>query len=292
VLELVASGSLRDVGARLLGAPQEIVPLAEAWLAPPIETPPSVRDFMAFERHVEGMGRLVGATPSVPEIWYRQPLFYFSNPAGLLGPHDDVTTPPGCQVFDFELEVAAVVGPAPGVPRLADLTVTEAAHCIVGYALMNDWSARDLQAVEMEGPLGPCKGKDSAISLGPWLITAEELPGLAEGQPGGPTLVASVDGAQFGGDSLDRMAWSFAEIVSYASRGTQLQAGDLIGSGTCGGGCIAERWGRSGRDSFPSLQPGQRVTLDGGPLGWQSSLVLPAAHLRAPLRDRRAPAGS
>jgi 2-keto-4-pentenoate hydratase/2-oxohepta-3-ene-1,7-dioic acid hydratase in catechol pathway len=287
ILGLIASGSLGELGKRLFDSPEETVPLTDVIVTAPIQTPPSIRDFMAFEQHVEAMGRLVGATPYVPEVWHRQPLYYFSNPASLVGPYDDVAVPPGCDMFDFELEVAAVVGPAPGLPSLGDLTVAEAARCIVGYTLMNDWTARDLQAVEMQGPLGPCKGKDSAIGLGPWLLTTDEVPGLATGEPSGIVLEASVDGAVLGRDSLDSMAWSFAELISYASRGTRLQAGDVIGSGTCGDGCIAERWGRSGRDSFDPLRPGSVVTLDGGPLGRQQSRVLPAVAIREPLRDRR-----
>ncbi len=181
VLGRIAAGSLAERGAELRDSPDETVPLADVSLAAPIETPPSFRDFMAFERHVEGMGQLAGASPAVPDVWYRQPLFYFSNPAGLQGPDDDVRMPPGSTVLDFELEIAAVVGSPASGGRLSDLTVDEAARCIVGYALMNDWTARDLQAAEMQGPLGPCKGKDFATSLGPWLLTADEVPGLAEG---------------------------------------------------------------------------------------------------------------
>jgi len=201
---VVDGGTIRGGVA---GGLPEPVPLDEARLLPPIATPPSVRDFMAFEQHVDGMGLLVGVDPTVPDVWYRQPLFYFSNPAGLLGPHDDVPVPPGCAVFDFELEVAAVIGPLPGRADLADLTLAEAAQAIAGYVLMNDWSARDLQAAEMTGPLGPCKGKDSAITLGPWLVSADELPGLAHGESG-VKLSAAVNGEPFGQASLDSMAWS------------------------------------------------------------------------------------
>jgi 2-keto-4-pentenoate hydratase/2-oxohepta-3-ene-1,7-dioic acid hydratase in catechol pathway len=290
LLGLLADGRLATYGSRLLTSPDEVLATTDVSLAAPIETPPSIRDFMAFEQHVEGMGRLAGAMPDVPEVWYRQPLFYFSNPAGLHGPDDDVAMPPGCEVFDFELEVAAIVGPAPGISRLSDLAVDESARCIAGYVLMNDWTARDLQVAEMQGPLGPCKGKDFAISLGPWLLTADELPGLATGESADVALTASIDGVVAGRDSLASMAWTFAELVSYASRGTRLSVGDVIGSGTCGNGCLAERWGREGRDSIAPLRPGAVVTLDAGPLGRQTGRVLPAGPVRGPLRDRRSPA--
>ena len=150
---------------------------------------------------------------------------------------------------------------------------------------MNDWSARDLQAAEMQGPLGPCKGKDSATGLGPWLLTADELPGLALGNSD-IVLSASINGAEFGTDHVANMAWTFAEMIAYASRGTELQPGDVFGSGTCAEGCIAERWGRGGRDSVPSLQPGTLVSIDGGPLGCQQTQVTPAQPVRNPLRRR------
>lgn len=283
LLGLIRTGGLPEAGTAVVRQADAVLELADVRLCAPIETPPSIRDFMAFERHVEGMGQLVGATPPVPDIWYQQPLYYFTNPTSLIGPYDDVAIPPGSESFDFELEVAAIVGPAPGIDRLTDLTVPEAAACIVGYALMNDWTARDLQAAEMQGPLGPCKGKDSAIGLGPWLLTSDELPGLALGDSD-VVIAASINGVGFGNDRVENMAWTFAEMVAYASRGTTLQPGDLFGSGTCANGCIAERWGRGERDAVPSLQPGTRVSLDGGPLGSQQTRVVRGQPVRNPLR--------
>jgi 2-keto-4-pentenoate hydratase/2-oxohepta-3-ene-1,7-dioic acid hydratase in catechol pathway len=285
VLGLVATGGLAEAARRAQEDPDVVVPLTAVELLAPIETPPSIRDFMAFEQHVAGMGLLAGARPTVPDVWRDQPLFYFSNPASLVGPYDDVAMPPGCEVFDFELEVAAVVGPHPDGLPLRDLTPEESAACLVGYVLLNDWSARDLQMREMQGPLGPCKGKDSAITLGPWLLSADELPGLAGGVC---DVELQVDvGERFRGrDRLDSMAWTFAELAAYASRGTELRPGDLLGSGTAGDGCLAERWGRQGRESVDSLHIGETVRLDGGPLGSTASRVVGPAPVRAPLRRR------
>lgn len=285
VLGLVAAGRLSEEGHRAVDAPDVVLPLAGADLLAPIETPPSIRDFMAFEQHVEGMGMLVGADPLVPDVWCDQPLFYFSNPTALVGPYADVAMPPGCAVFDFELEVAAVVGPHPDGRPLSDLTPKEAEACLVGYALLNDWSARDLQAREMQGPLGPCKGKDSSITLGPWLLTADELPGLASGSCE-VELQVTVGERYRGRDRLDSMAWTFAELTAYASRGTELRPGDLLGSGTAGDGCLAERWGRAGRESVAPLQPGETVRLHGGPLGETANRVVGPVAVRAPLRRR------
>lgn len=293
LLDLVAAGTLTATGTALLAAPATLR-LADVRLLAPIETPPSVRDFMAFEQHVVGMGMLVEGRAAAPDVWYEQPLHYFSNPASLTGAHDDVAVPPGCAAFDFELEVGALVGPLPQPwegRALSDLTLEEAAASVVGFVLLNDWSARDLQAREMEGPLGPVKGKDAALTLGPWLLTADELPGLAAGDAGcgEVTLAARIDDAVFGSAPLDSMAWSFAEMIAYASRGSRLQPGDLIGSGTCGDGCLAERWGRQGRGSVPPLQPGQVVALDAGPLGSTANRVVAGAPVRQRLAPRQRP---
>jgi len=162
VLELVASpGSFRPAG--------EPVPLAEVRLLPPLE-PPSIRDFVTFEQHVEGMVRNSSPDATIAPEWYEAPTFYFSNPHSLVASGDAVEIPPGCGVLDYELEVAAVVGRA-----ARNVTVEEAGGHIAGYTIFNDWSARDLQAREMRVGLGPAKGKDFAITLGPWIVTADEL---------------------------------------------------------------------------------------------------------------------
>ena len=134
-------------------------PLSDLHLLAPVPTPPSVRDFFAFEEHVAAGWKLRGA--EIPEAWYDAPVFYFSNPAGICGPGDEVARPTNCNMLDFELEIAAVIG-----------TDNE----IAGFTLMNDWSARDLQIKEMTVGLGPAKGKDFATSLGPMLVTPDELP--------------------------------------------------------------------------------------------------------------------
>ena len=119
---------------------------------------------------------------------------------------------------------------------------------IFGYTIMNDWSARDLQRREMKVKLGPAKGKDFASTLGPWLVTADELE-LYRDDEGFLALDmrVSVNGTVIGHDLLSNMGWPFEELVAYAARGAQVGAGDLLGSGTCGnGGCLAELWGRRG----------------------------------------------
>jgi 2-keto-4-pentenoate hydratase/2-oxohepta-3-ene-1,7-dioic acid hydratase in catechol pathway len=274
VLGLLQSGTLLDAGA----AADDPVPLAGLRLLPPLEAP-TVRDFVTFEEHVEGMaGGQVG-----PE-WYEAPTFYFTNPYAMVGAHDDVAVPPGCGRLDFELEVAAVIGRGG-----SDIAPADAWEHIAGFTVFNDWSARDLQFREMAVRLGPCKGKDFATTLGPVLVTADEIEPyrdadgfLALG------MTVAVNGVEIGRDLLSNMGWPFEDLVAYASRGTEVRPGDVLGSGTCGnGGCLGELWGR-GRTDLAPLQPGDVVemTVDGlGTLrntvvAGREPLTIPAARPR------------
>jgi 2-keto-4-pentenoate hydratase/2-oxohepta-3-ene-1,7-dioic acid hydratase in catechol pathway len=218
-----------------------------------------VRDFMAFEQHVANARRLTGR--EVPAEWYELPVFYFSNPHAIFGPDDEVPYPEGTEQLDYELEVAAVIG---------------VEDTIGGFTVMNDWSARDIQLKEMRVGLGPAKGKDTSTTLGPWLVTADELEpyrtadGFLDLE-----LTAEVNGARVGHDRLSHMGWTFEEMVAYAARGTWVRPGDLLGSGTCGnGGCLAELWGRAGGQTPPPLQPGDVVTLTVEGIGSLRSTVV------------------
>jgi fumarylacetoacetate (FAA) hydrolase len=198
-------------------------PLGEVELRPPVLHPPSVRDFYAFEQHVKTARASRGL--EVPAEWYELPVFYFSNPAAIYGPEDAIPMPPDTSELDYELEVAAVIG---------------AQGKIGGFTIMNDWSARDLQRAEMKVGLGPAKGKDFATSIGPILVTPEELDGS------GGTMVARVNGEERSRGNLADMHHSWDAIVAHAARNTHLRPGDILGSGTVGTGCILEhgdgRW--------------------------------------------------
>lgn len=219
--------------------------------------PASVRDFVTFESHVEGVRRSVDNASGVPEAWYDAPTFYFTNPHALYGPGAAIPRPATCRALDFELEVGVVLG-AGG----SSLTEAEAAQAVFGYTIVNDWSARDLQSREMQVGLGPAKGKDFATSIGPWIVTADELAPSSDGSLDLDCRV-SVNGALVGQDRLSHMNWSFAEMIAYASRDSVVLAGDLLASGTTGGGgCLAELWGRSGGQTPPPLEPGDLVTME------------------------------
>jgi 2-keto-4-pentenoate hydratase/2-oxohepta-3-ene-1,7-dioic acid hydratase in catechol pathway len=162
--------------------------------------------------------------------------------------------------MDFELEVAAVIG-----RDGRNLTPDRARDHIAGYAIFNDWSARDVQGDEMRLGLGPAKGKDFASTLGPWLVTPDELEPFRRDDRLDLGLQVWINDDLLGGDRLTSMAWSFEELVAYASRFAWVRAGDLIASGTCGSGALAELWGRRGSTQDPPpLRPGDvvRMTVD------------------------------
>ena len=219
--------------------------LADVDLRTPVLHPPSIRDFYAFEQHV----RATRATRrlEIPPEWYEIPVFYFSNTAAVYGPEVEVPYPEGTEELDYELELAAVIG---------------ADEQIAGFTVMNDWSARDLQRQEMRVGLGPAKGKDFATSFGPVVVTPDELDG-SEGE-----LVARVNGEERSRGNLRDLHWSWDDLLRRAARNTRLLPGDLIGSGTVGGGCILEhgdgRW----------LQRGDVVELEVEGIGVLRNRVL------------------
>ena len=214
--------------------------------------PPSVRDFFAYEEHVATGARLRGG--EIPEAWYEVPVFYFSNPASIHGPGEAVRKPPLTALLDFELEIAAVIG---------------AGGEIAGFTLFNDWSARDLQRQEMTVGLGPAKGKDFAISLGPWLVTPDELPysrrpARAHGDG---------DGERQGAHPHRRRPRSTGRGPSSSPirpATPRLRPGDVIGSGTLNRGCLLELGPLEG-DRF--LEPGDEVTIAAEGLGELTSTV-------------------
>jgi len=282
VLDLVRTGlpGALDLGAAALQRPA--VPLDAVRLLPPLQ-PPTVRDFVAFEEHVEGVVAAVGDGAGVVPEWYEAPTFYFTNPYALVGAYDDVPVPPGSQLLDFELEVAVVIG-----RDGASLTPEAAGEHIFGYTVLNDWSARDLQRREMKVSLGPAKGKDSATTLGPWLVTADELAPFRDGDGFlALDMRVSVNGVEIGQDLLSNMGWPFEELIAYAARGTEVRAGDVLGSGTCGnGGCLAELWGRRGALDPPPLRPGDMVEMTVEGIGTIRNRVVPGLEL-PPVRPAR-----
>jgi fumarylacetoacetate (FAA) hydrolase len=230
---------------------EAILDAADLVFGPPILRPPSLRDFYAFEGHVKTMWERRGGT--VPEAWYRLPIFYFSNTSEIRGPSDPVWRPTASNELDYELEVAALVD-APA----HDLSAAQGEAAIGGYMVFNDWSARDLQREETTVRLGPAKGKDFASSIGPWLTTPDELADARAGKAYDLEMTASVNGAVLSRGSWASAQFSFGEMVARASADVRLRAGELLGSGTVGSGCLLEiKEETLGR----YLEPGDVVTL-------------------------------
>jgi 2-keto-4-pentenoate hydratase/2-oxohepta-3-ene-1,7-dioic acid hydratase in catechol pathway len=252
------------------------VPLDAVKRLAPIPRPTSVRDFYAFEQHVKTARQRRGL--DMDPDWYELPVFYFSNAAAIVGPDEDVVYPPGSTQLDFELEVAAVVGTAG-----EDLDPEEAESHIAGFTVMNDWSARDIQRREMKLSMGPVKGKDFATSLGPFLVTPDELEPYRHDRAYDLAMTATVNGTEYSRASLADIYWGFGEMLAYASRGTRVEPGDVIGSGTCGTGCILELALTHGEDEYPWLQPGDEVVLEVEHLGKLRNRVVEGQALK-PLR--------
>lgn len=262
VAEVVAGGL--EYARELLAqsATSAGIPLSEVVLQVPL-APASIRDFVAFEEHVEGIsGSVDGKSEVVPE-WYEAPTFYFTNPH-TVSPTAATVPIPQTQAMDFEAELAAIIGGVAGSSG-ENLTVDQAGAHIFGYTVMNDWSARDLQAREMKVRLGPCKGKDFGMTLGPWIVTADELDEYID-EDGFLELRGEVhvNGELVGEDLVSNMGWPFPELVAYASRNSRIVPCDVLGSGTIGnGGCLGELWGLG--STRAALEPGDavRVSFEG-----------------------------
>jgi len=241
-----------------------ILDASDLAFGPPILQPSSLRDFYAFEGHVRTMWERRGGT--VPEAWYRLPVFYFSNVSEIRGPNDPVWCPAASRELDYELEVAALID-----TPVHDLDPGNAEEAIGGYLVFNDWSARDLQREETAVRLGPAKGKDFATSIGPWLVTPDELADARKGKGYDLAMSASVNGVELSRGSWSSAQFSFGEMIARASADVRLRPGDLIGSGTVGTGCLLEI-----KDEILGryLQPGDVVTLAVERLGALTSPIV------------------
>ncbi len=290
LVELVARGpdGLRAAGDDALRRPSDVTHLSQVVLRPPIPRPPAIRDSLCFLDHMRNCQQALGAGRVLRDTWYRIPAFYFACPSTVFGPFEDVPMAPGSAWQDFELEVAAVIGTGG-----RDLSVDEAEQTIIGYTIFNDWSARDLQNLESQLGIGQAKGKDSGITLGPFLVTPDELAGYRRDGKLSLEVTALVNDSEIGTGTTADMDWSFAEIISYASRGVRLSPGDVIGSGTVPTCTLIEHLDPAAPHAFVGwLRDGDTVTLRVQGLGEtrQTVRATPRPHpLRArPNPDRKA----
>ena len=215
--------------------------------------PTTLRDAYAFEQHVRAASQNRGR--DVPAGWYKFPVFYYTNPHSIFGPGDEIPYPRYTEALDFELEIAVVIGKAS-----INIKPEDAFNHIFGYTIFNDWSARDVQQVEMKMGLGPAKGKDFASSLGPVIVTSEALADKTVNRPGvyDLNMTAKINGIEISRSNFKDIFWSFGEIIARASDACELQAGDVIGSGTVGTGCLLELTKAQG----PWLNEGDVVELE------------------------------
>ena len=270
---LAEPGGLRDVRALLdlpdaplarlqsaLGAVSAAqgVPLTSVRLRAPILQPPTVRDFMVYEGHANA-----GGTRELSDAWYRLPIFYFSSPLRIFGPEDAVPYPSAAAELDYELELAAVIG-----REGSNIAEADAFSYIAGFTIFNDWSCRDLQRDEMQARLGPAKGKDSATSLGPCIVTPDELaPFLRDGRLH-VRCTLHVNGVKWMENDAGLMYHTWGAMIERASRDSRIVPGDVFGGGTVTGGSIGEAI----RNGFPARYLAARgCGRDGGRRDWRAA---------------------
>ena len=201
------------------------------WLAP--IDPPVMRDCLAFEKHLRntlpGLAAAMNIEARVPDVYYEKPIYYKGNPLTLIGHEQEVLWPDYSRRMDYELELGFVIGRSG-----KDLIPEQARDYLFGVTIFDDFSARDIQATEMKGLLGPAKAKDFATALGPWMTTSDEL------DVHNLTMIARVNGEEWSRGSSSTIMWRVEEIIAYISKAEGVVAGELIGSGTVGGGCGLE----------------------------------------------------
>ena len=263
---------VRDALARDITAPG--VPLDAVRLRAPVLQPPTIRDFFSYEEHATGQG-----THTLAEAWYRLPVFYFSNPLCVFGPEDQVPYPSASERLDYELELGCVIG-----REGSSIAAADALDYIAGFCIFNDWSSRDLQMDEMSVGLGPAKGKDAATSLGPWLVTLDEMaPCLRDGRLQ-VKCTAKVNGEVWLDEGDGGSAYhNWADFIERASKDSRIVPGDVLGSGTVGGGSIGEAM-QKGYQTARFLQPGDVVELEVERLGLLRNTIGPKQNADANYR--------
>ncbi len=223
-------------------------------------TPVMFRDFYCFEEHVKNARKGRGLE-MIPE-WYEAPIFYYSNHLSFRGPFEDVAYPRDCQELDLELEIAAVIG-----KEIRNATLEQAREAILGYSLVNDWTARDFQRFEMKVNMGPTKGKDFCTTFGSYIVTPDELASLQKGKGFEIEMEAQINGETLTKKTWSQIQFSFEEMLVRGSKNCTIYPGEVIASGTMGGGCLMEHNVMKGEKRW--LKKGDVVTLrwlPGGPM--------------------------
>ena len=283
ILALIEGGddALDKAMEAVKSAPETaILARADVKLRAPVQPPPQMRDCSCFELHLrqcysaaremrakaKGVEVIADTGPSPAEqrildLFAKQPIYYKANRFSVIGSEETVIWPSYSRSMDFELEYGCYI------KKMAkDVPVERARDYIFGYTIYNDFSARDAQAVEMIGQLGPAKGKDfdTGNAMGPCLVTADEMP-----NPYDLTMIARVNGEEWGRGNTSTMHWKFEDLIAYISRSETLYPGEFLGSGTIGNGC--------GLEAQRFLKPGDEVELDVEGIGvLRNRIVRPA----------------
>jgi 2-keto-4-pentenoate hydratase/2-oxohepta-3-ene-1,7-dioic acid hydratase in catechol pathway len=275
MLSLIEAGPAGlDRAQRVASNPRLSHAMSDVRLLSPLPRPPRIRDFLCFELHVRqsranrylfgiGAERLDPAKVEIAKVWYEQPVYYKGNPFSVVGHDAEVHWPSYSRIIDYELEIGVIIGRAG-----RNLARGDALGHVFGYTVFNDFSARDAQFIEMQGQLGPAKGKDfdSGNALGPWITTADEIP-----DPQNLDMAARVNGERWSRGNSRDMRHTFRDIIAYASLEETLVPGELLGSGTVGGGC--------GNELGRFLKHGDVVELEVGGIGVLRNRIV-APHVR------------
>ena len=263
MLSLIEAGpaGLASASQTLLD-PRRVFDMNTIQLLAPLPRPTRLRDFLCFELHVRqsranrylfGMGseRLDPAKVEIAKVWYEVPVYYKGNPCSVVGPEAEVHWPSYSRIIDYELEIGVVIGRGG-----KNILKGQALSHVFGYTIFNDFSARDAQYIEMQGQLGPAKGKDfdTGNALGPFIVTADEVP-----DPQNFDMTARVNGETWSRGNSRDMRHGFADLVSYAATEETLYPGEVLGSGTVGGGC--------GNELGRFLKHGDVIELEVGGIG-------------------------
>lgn len=240
LLALIDAGDDGLAAARKAAqAPAKTLPLADLRLLAPLPEPRQLRDCMVYEKHLKQASeqgqKLMGVenpTATIPPIWYSQPIYYKGNRFSVIGTETDIEWPPYAELLDFELELALVIG-----RKGKDIAPEKAGDHIFGYMIFNDVSARDAQMAEMQGQLGPAKGKDfdTGNVFGPWLVTADEV-----GDIRNLHVRAAVNGDTVADTTAGDMQHEVGRILAHMSASETLYPGEVIGLGTIGDCCLLE----------------------------------------------------
>ena len=280
MLDLMRAGGLGLEAAASAAESGPRTALAGVRLLSPVPVPESIRDFLSFEQHVIqalDMRRRVDAAAApdpeveaerlrdhprfqIPDVFYKQPLYYKGNRFACIGDGDDVVCPSYSRLLDYELEMAAWIG-----RKGRDISREDARDYIFGYSIFNDMTARDAQGVEMPGQLGPAKSKDfdTANVLGPCIVTADAL------DDSNLTMIARINGQEVSRNTSGERLWTFEDAIEHVSKSETIHPGEMFGSGTVGGGCGLERW--------EFLSPGDVIELEIEGIGVLRNRLVPSA---------------